>query len=107
MLKQLVSVPSQASLMAQWQDSPAKQEVRVQFGWEEPLEEGMAAHSSVPAWEIPWTEERAGYSPWGRKRVEPDSATKSKQMYTLTWSLSWGPAGTRGESVWRGVSCRD
>ena len=29
-------------------------------GREEPLEEGMAAHSSVPAWRIPWTEESAG-----------------------------------------------
>ena len=26
-------------------------------GWEDPLEEGMAAHSSVLAWRIPWTEE--------------------------------------------------
>ena len=25
--------------------------------WEDPLEEGMAAHSSIPAWRIPWTEE--------------------------------------------------
>ena len=28
--------------------------------WEDPLEEEMAAHSSIPAWEIPWTEERGG-----------------------------------------------
>ena len=26
-------------------------------GWEDPLEEGMATHSSILAWEIPWTEE--------------------------------------------------
>ena len=25
----------------------------------------MATHSSILAWEIPWTEEPAGYSPWG------------------------------------------
>ena len=25
-------------------------------GWEDPLEEGMATHSSILAWEIPWTE---------------------------------------------------
>ena len=27
------------------------------LGWEDPLEESMATHSSIPAWEIPWTEE--------------------------------------------------
>ena len=26
-------------------------------GWEDPLEQGMATHSSIPAWRIPWTEE--------------------------------------------------
>ena len=30
-------------------------------------EGGMATHSSILAWRIPWTEEPAGYSPWGRK----------------------------------------
>ena len=36
---------------------PAKQETRVQsLGREQPLEEGTAAHSSIPAWRIPWTE---------------------------------------------------
>ena len=29
-------------------------------GWEDPLEEGMAAHSSVLTWRIPWTEESGG-----------------------------------------------
>ena len=31
-------------------------------GWEDPLEEGIATHSSILAWRIPWTEE-PGYSP--------------------------------------------
>ena len=40
---------------------PVMQESRVQhLGWEEPLEAGMATHSSIPAWRIPWTEERGG-----------------------------------------------
>jgi len=30
------------------------------LGWEDPLEEGMATHSSILAWRIPWTEEPAG-----------------------------------------------
>ena len=37
---------------------PAMQETRVQFlGQEDPLEKGMATHSSILAWRIPWTEE--------------------------------------------------
>ena len=37
---------------------PAMQETQVQsLGWEDPLEKGMAIHSSILAWRIPWTEE--------------------------------------------------
>ena len=37
---------------------PAMQGTQVQFlGWEDPLEESMATHSSILAWRIPWTEE--------------------------------------------------
>ena len=32
---------------------------------EDPLEKGMATHSSILAWRIPWTEEPGKYSPWG------------------------------------------
>ena len=40
---------------------PAMQKTRVpSLGWEEPLEEGMATHSSILAWRIPWTEEPGG-----------------------------------------------
>ena len=39
-------------------DSPAMQKTWVQsLGWEDPLEKEMAAHSSILAWRIPWTEE--------------------------------------------------
>ena len=34
------------------------------LGREDPLEEGLETHSGIPVWEIPWTEEPAGYSPW-------------------------------------------
>ena len=48
-----------ASLVAQMVKSlPAMQESWVQsLGWEDPLEKGMATHSSILAWRIPWTEE--------------------------------------------------
>ena len=42
----------------------------------------MAPHSSILAWEIPWTEGLAGYSPWGRKRIGHDSVIKQKQHFT-------------------------
>ena len=46
---------------------PAMQETWVQsLDWEDSLEKGMAIHSSILAWKIPWTEEQ-GYNPWGCK----------------------------------------
>ena len=40
---------------------PAMREAWVQsLGWEDPLEEGMATHSSILAWRSPWTEEPDG-----------------------------------------------
>ena len=40
---------------------PAMQETWIQsLGQEDPLEKGMATHSSILAWEIPWTEEPGG-----------------------------------------------
>ena len=44
---------------------PAMQETRIQsLGWEDLLEKGMATHSNILAWRIPWTEELGGYNPW-------------------------------------------
>ena len=44
------------SLVVQMVKSPPAKRVR-SLAWENPLEEGMATHSSILAWEIPWTEE--------------------------------------------------
>ena len=41
-------------------------------GWEDPLEKGMATHSSILAWEIPWTEEPDGPQSMGLQRVGHD-----------------------------------
>ena len=52
---------------------PAIQETWVQsLGWEDPLEKGMATHSSILAWEIPWTEEPGGLQSMGSQRVRHD-----------------------------------
>ena len=45
---------------------PAMQETWVRSqGWEDPLEEGMAIHSSILAWRVPWTEEPGGLQSTG------------------------------------------
>ena len=47
------------------------QETQIQsLGQEDPLEDGMATHSSILAWRIPWTEEPGGYSPWSYKESD-------------------------------------
>ena len=50
---------------------PAMQETQIwSLGWEDSLEKGMATHSSILAWKIPWAEETGGYSPWGGKELD-------------------------------------
>ena len=52
---------------------PARQESCVQsLGREDPLEKGMATHSSILAWRIPWAEEPGGLQPMGLQRVRHD-----------------------------------
>ena len=70
--------------MAQWvKNRPAKQETSetwVQFlSWEDPLEEGMATHSSSLTWKTPWTEEPGGLQSKGSQGVRHDWATKHTQ----------------------------
>jgi len=49
---------------------PAMLETQVRPpGWEDPLEEGMATHSSILAWRIPWTEEPDGLQSMGLQRA--------------------------------------
>ena len=50
---------------------PAVQETWLRsLGWEDPLERGMATHSSILAWRIPWTEKPGGLSVWGRQESD-------------------------------------
>ena len=61
---------------------PAMPEILVRsLGREDPLEEGMAAHSSIPAWRIPWTEEPDG--------LLQSMGSQSDITEQLTLSLSW------------------
>ena len=64
------------------------------LGWEEPLELEMTAHSSILAWKIPWTEQPAGYSPWGRKESDMTEHNEHIQylnnmLYTIVYSIDY------------------
>ena len=52
---------------------PAMHETQVRFlGQEDPLEKGMATHSSILAWKTPWTEKPGGLQSMGSQRVGND-----------------------------------
>ena len=62
---------------------PAVRETWVgSLGGEDPLEEGMATHSGILTWRIPWTKE-PGYSPWGH-RVGHNCGTKHTSVSNRT-----------------------
>ena len=65
---------SWASLVAQIvKNLPAMQETWVpSLGREDPLKKGLATHSSILAWEIPWTEDPGGLQSLGSQRVRHD-----------------------------------
>ena len=63
--------------MAQWvKNPPSTQEIQKtlvpSLGWEDPLQEGMATHSIILAWRIPWTEGPGGLQSIGLQRVGHD-----------------------------------
>ena len=64
----------QASLVAQMvKNLPAVQETQVQsLGQDDPLQKGMATHSSILAWKVPWTEKPGRLQPMGSQRVGHD-----------------------------------
>ena len=95
---------SWASLMAQLvKNPPAMRETWVRsLGWEDPLEEEMATHSSILAWRIPWTEEPGGLQSTGsqsRTRLSDITFTfrfhaLEKEMATHSSVLAWRIPGT-------------
>ena len=67
----------EASLVA----PPLTQETGDRFlSWDDALEKEMAAHSSILAWEISWTEEPGGLQSMGSQRVQHNLATKQQQQ---------------------------
>ena len=72
------------TLVAQMvKNPPAMQETWVQsLGWEDPLKKGMATHSSILAWRIPWTEEPGRLQSMGSQRVGHNGATNTFTTFT-------------------------
>ena len=84
---------SWASLVTQKvKNPPAMWETWVRsLGWEDPLEKGMATHSTSLAWTIPWTEEPGGLQCMGLHRVGQATFTSQPLPVTLL-SLQIGPS---------------
>ena len=57
------------------------------LGQEDPVAVGMAIHSSILAWRIPWTEEPGSYSPWGHRELDTNEATQQQQQAFTKVSL--------------------
>ena len=77
-------------LLAQWMKNLLAmqkiQEMRLwSLGQEDPLEEGMAAHSSILTWRIPWTEEPGRRQSMGSQRLRRNWVTNT---FTLGWMNS-------------------
>ena len=62
----------------------------IHLDWEDPLEEKMAAHSSILAWEISWTEEPGVLQSTGLQRVRHDLATKQNNETIFPWTIGFG-----------------
>ena len=50
-------------------------------GWKDRMQQEMATHPNIPAWEIPLTGELMGYSPWGRKELDMIGVTQHACAY--------------------------
>ena len=62
-------------------DAEDMRDVGSTLGQEDPLEEGMATHSSILAWRIPWTEKPGRLQSTGSQRVGHDLATEHTHTY--------------------------
>ena len=91
-----------ASPVAHWVKNPPSmqepQEARVwSLGQEDPLEKGMATHSSILAWEIPWTEKPGGLQSIGLQRVGHDWRDWA---HTLAYRTSCFVSGFSYSALW-------
>ena len=83
---------------------PAMQEIRVQsLSWEDALEKGMATHSSILAWRIPWREEPGGLQSIRWWRAGHAWVTHT-HTHTHTYSFTLIPCSSDGKRIF--LQCR-
>ena len=87
--------------------NPSAKQLSIRFlGREDPLEKVMATHSSILAWEIPWTEEPGVLQSMGSQRVRHNLAIQHQQRtfpggkVTSPWSASVQDKDDMKENVW-------
>ena len=69
---------------------PARQEIRVcSLGQGDPLEKGIATHSNILAWKIPWTKKPGGLQSRGSQRVRHYRVTNTFTFLSLKMLRSW------------------
>ena len=73
------SPPTEGRLPFQRIHLPVQETQGRSLGREDPLEKEVATHSSILAWEIPWTEEPGGLQSMGLQRVRLHLVTKQQQ----------------------------
>ena len=78
MAQQVKSLPAMQETKETWVQS---------LGWEDPLEEEMATHSSVLAWKIPWTEEPGRLQSMVRKGLDMTEQLTHTQAACICWRL--------------------
>ena len=82
-----VCVCARAHLWASLVKNQPAMQVR-SLGWKDPLEKGMAIHSSCLAWRIPWTEEPGGLQSRGSQESDTTCRTSSARA-PVPWPFDW------------------
>ena len=92
-----------ASLVAQMvKNPPAMQKTWLwSLSWEDPLEKGMATHSSTLTWRIPWSEEPGGLQSMGFERVGHNWATNTHTQDDLDPLLGMAVSSSRGDLAFK------
>ena len=77
------------------------------LGLEDPLEEGIATHSSIPSWRIPWTEEPGEVQSMGSQRVRHDwgDLAHTHRPHVLALAQGSGREAELTRSRMRGPQC--
>ena len=94
-----------AFLLAQMVNNlPAMQETCIwSLGWEDPLEKGMATHSNILAWRIPWTEEPGGLQSMGHEEWRLGESFLCFSPPLGNGGTARVPLGLMGKPLWKAV----